>query len=341
MKATRSPLSSPRQALTVSSGSGQSQPGRSLLTHLVGLAAQSPKTTQLRAIATDANAPLQGVFIIGAPLDGSYYNSFQLEQAASLPVFKHFPASALQLRTILAKIDASGEINYPAWAQLEEAARTHLLSESDREDIDAEAFDAALAASGGQVFDEDAIDWQYEGNIAEAATRLIPDDKEESGYSVMIDVNEDDTYPEYDQYDRDIRLGQRTALLIHEMTYHANHEALRREKAGAEDPDVDHRAMFLPGRRNAYLTSFIKAVGAAADPSNPSAVKRCEGIISGWANDMAWHIDEYGRNEAEKAEALEWMEEARDELGMLAQGRDAEEPPNRSSGFEVLAVLDS
>ena len=72
----------------------------------------SPSVGALGRLQAQANgAPLQGVFIIGEPLDGSYYNQFSVADAAGYLVAKDI-ASIAQLTIILTTIELAGPQNF-------------------------------------------------------------------------------------------------------------------------------------------------------------------------------------------------------------------------------------
>lgn len=170
------------------------------------------------------------------------------------------------------------------------------------------------------MHDDVEVDWQYAGNIAKATTRFVDDGDEDLGFSIMVDVNEDDAHPDYDQYDAEVRLGQRITLFTHELTYHGNLQAQNRDVANNGDPDLDHRLIFLPARRDAHFSAFQRAVEneiADVDPPTAGLVRRVNALIASWRADVVRHIDQYGQNDLQKADALVWTQGRFDVLTAL------------------------
>jgi hypothetical protein len=125
----------------------------------------------------------------------------------------------------------------------------------------------------------------------------------------MIDVNEDDDWEVYSQINHRRWLGQRTTMFIHELAYHGNKEAYERVLANTDDPDYDHRTIFLRETRDKYLTGFLHSL---LDRDATAVEKKA--LVESWYEDVKRHIEEYKDDDAQGEEALEWLEEAKDEM---------------------------
>ncbi len=266
---------------------------------------------------------VQRAFIIGNPLDGSYYNSFNVANALNtirnLPEIHRNYDDLLNgdfLQKRLEQIDVSPQQNHRSWKQLVKLVMAEgKLTEGQKEDIDQEAFERAVAATEHLRLEMD-VDWQYSGNIAEAATRF---EKVEGqpGYKIVIDVNEDDSIDEYSQFNYERRLGQRATLFIHELAYHGNRDAYSRLISEADNPDVDHRSIFLEPTRDKYLTAFLHSL-----LERKLTARERAGLLDSWYLDVKYHIEVFKQDAQEEEDALEWLEDARADLGQPFQHGD-------------------
>lgn len=277
-------------------------------TDIENRAGLSPK----EEVSNRANGSIiQGVFIIGKPLDGSYYNKFSVEDTSRYLAHKYPEYTAEGPLRRLNEMDKGRTQKYPTWDALVEAM---CLSDEQKEEIDEGAFERAKNATEHLLPDGIKVDWQYQGNIAEATTRFVENAESPLGFDVMIDVNEADEWPDYNQIYYNARLGQRTTLFIHELAYHANKDAFQRMLLEEDDPDIDHRSIFLPATREKYFIAFLNGLRENVDRRKRSTPEEKKALITSWYEDVQHHIEEYQESDEEAEEAMEWLAETKAEV---------------------------
>ncbi len=255
---------------------------------------------------------IQRAIILGDPRDGSYYNSFSSIEAWNYLKNKYTPRihdyDKYIVLPILEKWDDPNQRNFDNWDEcMIEIENNAKLNNNEMEMIDQDAFEKALASTEHLRPEYIEVDWQYQGNIAQATTRFVK--TKDKKWEVMIDVNEEEDVEDFSQINPQRRIGQRITMFIHEMAYHANRDAFARIVEKKDDPDVDHRSMFAKSTRDKYLSGFLHGL---LQKRLTTESKR--GLVEAWYEDFKFHVDMYGQSVEEKEEAIEWMEEARMEL---------------------------